>query len=97
MNRLAIASQFRGSAFDRFQGFCPACALPHQTRRTRHSDLRRLPDGWKIIHDHSSVQEPQPPVPAEKPAQEGVAFNSGASFSHSNQPILLESLGFADS
>jgi len=31
--------------------------------------FRKLPDGWKIIHDHTSAEEPPPP-PAGKPARE---------------------------
>ncbi len=32
--------------------------------------FRKLPDGWKIIHDHTSADEPTPPAPAGKPARE---------------------------
>jgi beta-aspartyl-peptidase (threonine type) len=28
--------------------------------------LRRLPDGWKIVHDHTSADEAAPPQPAKK-------------------------------
>jgi len=32
--------------------------------------FRKLPEGWKIIHDHTSAEEPPPPAPAGKPARE---------------------------
>jgi ketosteroid isomerase-like protein len=33
--------------------------------------LRRFPEGWKIVHDHTSAEEPTPPKPEEKkPAPE---------------------------
>jgi len=32
--------------------------------------FRKLPEGWKIIHDHTSAEEPPPPAPAGKPALE---------------------------
>ena len=32
--------------------------------------FRKLPEGWKIIHDHTSADEPPPPAPAGKPARE---------------------------
>ena len=28
--------------------------------------LRKFPAGWKIVHDHTSAEEPAPPKPAEK-------------------------------
>jgi beta-aspartyl-peptidase (threonine type) len=30
--------------------------------------FRRLPEGWKIIHDHTSAEEPSASAPARKPA-----------------------------
>jgi beta-aspartyl-peptidase (threonine type) len=36
--------------------------------------FRKLPDGWKIIHDHTSADEPaQPPHPPAKPPGENKA------------------------
>jgi beta-aspartyl-peptidase (threonine type) len=32
--------------------------------------FRKLPDGWKIIHDHTSADEPAQPRPGQKPARE---------------------------
>jgi ketosteroid isomerase-like protein len=32
--------------------------------------FRKLPDGWKIIHDHTSAEESRAPAPAGKPARE---------------------------
>jgi len=32
--------------------------------------FRKLPDGWKIIHDHTSADEPPPATPDGKPARE---------------------------
>jgi beta-aspartyl-peptidase (threonine type) len=29
--------------------------------------FRKFPEGWKIIHDHTSSDEPPPPAPARKP------------------------------
>jgi ketosteroid isomerase-like protein len=31
---------------------------------------RKFPDGWKIIHDHTSAEETVRPSPTEKPARE---------------------------
>jgi beta-aspartyl-peptidase (threonine type) len=31
--------------------------------------LRKLPDGWKIVHDHTSTEPSAPPPTQEKPAQ----------------------------
>jgi beta-aspartyl-peptidase (threonine type) len=32
--------------------------------------FRKLPEGWKIIHDHTSAENPPPPAPAGKPARD---------------------------
>jgi ketosteroid isomerase-like protein len=32
--------------------------------------FRRFPDGWKIVHDHTSAEEPPKPKPDDKPARE---------------------------
>jgi ketosteroid isomerase-like protein len=31
--------------------------------------VRKFPDGWKIVHDHTSAQAPPQPAAATKPAQ----------------------------
>jgi beta-aspartyl-peptidase (threonine type) len=30
--------------------------------------LRKFPDGWKIVHDHTSAEDPKPTRQSEKPA-----------------------------
>jgi ketosteroid isomerase-like protein len=32
--------------------------------------LRKFPEGWKIVHDHTSAEEPAPPKPTDKQARE---------------------------
>jgi ketosteroid isomerase-like protein len=32
--------------------------------------FRKFPEGWKIVHDHTSAEEPSRPTPATKPARE---------------------------
>ena len=31
--------------------------------------LRKFPDGWKIVHDHTSADEARPPTAVKKPAE----------------------------
>ena len=32
--------------------------------------VRKFPEGWKIVHDHTSAEEPARAVPTEKRARE---------------------------
>ena len=32
--------------------------------------FRKLPEGWKIVHDHTSAEEATQPKPTEKPARQ---------------------------
>ncbi len=32
--------------------------------------VRKFPEGWKIVHDHTSAEAPAPSVPTQKPASQ---------------------------
>jgi ketosteroid isomerase-like protein len=47
-------------------------AMPDETKPGGLFTLifRKLPEGWKIVHDHTSAEEPIQQAPSEKPARE---------------------------